>query len=97
VIFNNMYSAEEAWACGNDAVALHTDHQVTGLGLGWVGTQTDMDFFKDLKSEIKDQCEKLGKVESIGVFEDNPDGIIAIQFKEPEAVVACIAVSHSIT
>ena len=64
---------------------------------GWVGTQTDMDFFKDLKSEIKDQCEKLGKVESIGVFEDNPDGIIAIQFKEPEAVVACIAVCHSIT
>jgi hypothetical protein len=34
-----------------------------------LGTQTNADFFSDLKKEILEEVEKIGPVESINIFE----------------------------
>jgi len=47
-------------------------------------------FFTDLEEEIKDECEKLGDVGKVKIFEHNPDGVIAVKFADHYAAERCV-------
>jgi len=48
-------------------------------------------FFEDLKRDILEECEaKLGPVHRITIFENHPQGVVQIKFKEAAAAEGCI-------
>jgi len=53
---------------------------------------TDLAFYTDLRADVRDECEKLGPVESVHVFEGSPDGVVAIKFRDWLGADRCIRV-----
>jgi HIV Tat-specific factor 1 len=51
---------------------------------------TDLAFYTDLRADVRDECEKLGPVESVHVFEGSPDGVVAIKFRDWLGADRCI-------
>jgi HIV Tat-specific factor 1 len=47
-------------------------------------------FEPSLKSDIRDEGEKFGKIEKIRVFKKNPEGVIQIRFSNATAAKACV-------
>jgi len=53
--------------------------------------ETEPSFYDDLKIEVGVEVEKkAGPIEKITVFERNPEGAIAIKFKDPASALKCI-------
>lgn len=53
----------------------------------------DENFVSDLQQDIQLECEeKLGPVQRIEVFQNNPNGVVLIKFKTGAAAEACIQV-----
>ncbi|KAJ3045434.1 hypothetical protein HDV00_010304 [Rhizophlyctis rosea] len=44
----------------------------------------------DLKAEVRDECEKLGEVTNVNLYDLEEDGIMTVRFKEPESAVLCM-------
>ncbi|KAK2595236.1 hypothetical protein QQS21_007023 [Conoideocrella luteorostrata] len=48
----------------------------------------------DIKEDIRDECSKLGTVTSVVLYDEEPDGIVSVRFKDAESTVACIKLMH---
>lgn len=44
----------------------------------------------DIKEDIREECEKLGEVTNVQLFDKEPDGVATVKFKTPEAAEACV-------
>ncbi|GAA5863572.1 hypothetical protein JCM8547_007288 [Rhodosporidiobolus lusitaniae] len=44
----------------------------------------------DLKEDVRDECEKLGEVTNVTLYDKEEDGIITVRFKDDIAAQACI-------
>ncbi|KAI9228434.1 MAG: hypothetical protein DHS80DRAFT_30834 [Piptocephalis tieghemiana] len=44
----------------------------------------------DLKEDIQAECEKLGEVTGVTVYDQMEDGVCSVRFKTPEAALACV-------
>ncbi|KAL9641482.1 hypothetical protein ABK040_013407 [Willaertia magna] len=51
---------------------------------------TDPLFADDLKEEIKEECNKVGHVEKVKVYSENPEGVVEIRFKSPLHAKDCV-------
>lgn len=45
----------------------------------------------ELKDEVRDECEKLGEVTNVILYDKSDEGVVSVRFKEIEAAQACIA------
>jgi hypothetical protein len=52
----------------------------------------NVDDKKALAEEIEAEVAKIGEVEKVTVFENNPEGPVAVKFKEASAAEECIQV-----
>lgn len=48
----------------------------------------------EIKEDIRDECAKLGTVTSVVLFDEEPDGIVSVRFKDTESAAACIQLMH---
>jgi HIV Tat-specific factor 1 len=48
----------------------------------------------DLKEDVRDECEKLGKVTNVTLYDTHPDGVISIRFHDGESAKACVMVCN---
>jgi len=44
----------------------------------------------ELQLDIMEECEKLGKVEKVQVFDKNPEGIVLVKFEDSKAADKCL-------
>ncbi|KAL3962108.1 hypothetical protein ACCO45_003631 [Purpureocillium lilacinum] len=44
----------------------------------------------EIKEDVRDECSKLGTVTSVVLYDQEPEGIVTVKFKEPEAALRCI-------
>ncbi|KAI5819849.1 nuclear mRNA splicing factor-associated protein [Pyronema omphalodes] len=44
----------------------------------------------DLKEDIREECEKLGEVTNVVLYDQEEDGVVTVRFKEPAAAMACV-------
>eukprot|EP01133_Synstelium_polycarpum_P016141 gene16141-19206_t len=56
-----------------------------------VESWTNINFFDELKEDLDDGCQRCGEIQSITIFERNPDGVATIKFKDQEAADKCVA------
>lgn len=58
-------------------------------------SQQEENYFRDLELDIKDECEtKLGPIQRLKIFENNPQGVILIKFKNSTSADECIKVKN---
>ncbi|KOS16633.1 Splicing factor U2AF-associated protein 2 [Escovopsis weberi] len=48
----------------------------------------------EIKEDIRDECSKLGAVTNVVLYDLEPEGIVAVRFKDVEAAEACIQLMH---
>lgn len=48
----------------------------------------------DIKEDIREECEKLGEITNVVLYDQEPDGVVTVRFKDPQAAQACVSVSH---
>ncbi|KAG1457138.1 hypothetical protein G6F56_006674 [Rhizopus delemar] len=62
-------------------------------------TQQELDddptLLLELKEDVRDECEKLGEVTNVILYDKSPGGIISVRFKEKESAEACIALMNN--
>lgn len=44
----------------------------------------------EIKEDIREECEKLGEVTNVVLYDLEPQGIVAVKFKRPESADACV-------
>lgn len=49
----------------------------------------------DLKEEIREECEKLGEVSNVILYDLEEDGVVIVRFKDVEAANQCVSVCQS--
>jgi len=47
-------------------------------------------FFDEVKEDIRAECQKLGDVASVKIFQRNPEGVVAVKFKDHESATKCL-------
>ena len=55
--------------------------------------QQEDGYFRELELDIKEECAKLGSIQRMKIFENNPLGVILIKFKNSNAADECIKVT----
>lgn len=48
----------------------------------------------EIKEDIREECAKLGTVTSVVLYDREPEGIVTVRFKEPEAAERCVALMN---
>jgi len=49
----------------------------------------------DLKEDIREECEKLGDVTNVVLYDKEEDGIVSVRFANAESAKACVGVHIS--
>ncbi|MBE3044507.1 hypothetical protein IMZ48_18450 [Candidatus Bathyarchaeota archaeon] len=44
----------------------------------------------EIKEDTREECEKLGEVTNVVLYDLEPEGIVAVKFRKPEAAEACV-------
>ena len=44
----------------------------------------------EIKEDVREECEKLGEVTNVVLYDLEEDGVISVKFRRPEAAEACI-------
>lgn len=44
----------------------------------------------EIKEDIREECEKLGEVTNVVLYDLEPQGVVSVKFKKPEAADACV-------
>ncbi|KAI8988932.1 hypothetical protein BDB01DRAFT_757675 [Pilobolus umbonatus] len=62
-------------------------------------TQEELDadptLLLELKEDVREECEKLGEVTNVILYDKSPGGIISVRFKELESAAACIKLMNN--
>jgi HIV Tat-specific factor 1 len=48
----------------------------------------------EIKEDIREECAKLGTVTNVVLFDQEPEGIVSVKFKDAESALACINLMH---
>ncbi|KAI0051899.1 hypothetical protein FA95DRAFT_1484447 [Auriscalpium vulgare] len=54
----------------------------------------DLSLLLDLKEDVREECETLGEVTNVVLYDKEPDGIMTVKFREPLSAQACILKMH---
>ncbi|KAG1609010.1 hypothetical protein G6F46_011120 [Rhizopus delemar] len=62
-------------------------------------TQEELDedptLLLELKEDVRDECEKLGEVTNVILYDKSPGGVISVRFKEKESAEACVTLMNN--
>ncbi|CAG8802330.1 22886_t:CDS:2, partial [Gigaspora margarita] len=52
--------------------------------------ENDVSLILDLKEDIREECQKLGEVTNVVLYDKESDGIVSVKFKDPLSAEACV-------
>ncbi|KAI0630200.1 hypothetical protein C8Q77DRAFT_247934 [Trametes polyzona] len=55
--------------------------------------EEDSSLLLDLKDDVREECSTLGEVTNVVLYDEEPDGIMTVKFKDPLSAQACVLVS----
>ncbi|KAI0066108.1 hypothetical protein BV25DRAFT_1797157 [Artomyces pyxidatus] len=56
--------------------------------------EEDMSLLLDLKEDVREECETLGEVTNVVLYDKEPDGVMTVKFRDPLSAQACIFKMH---
>lgn len=51
---------------------------------------SDPSLISDLEADVAEECSKFGAIERLRVYENNPEGVVMVKFKDRESGLKCI-------
>lgn len=51
----------------------------------------------DLKQDIREECEKLGGVTNVILYDAEDDGVVSVKFANADSAKACIQVTSGVS
>ncbi|UPR04882.1 splicing factor U2AF-associated protein [Chloropicon primus] len=59
------------------------------------GEQSEETFFRELEQDIREECAtKCGEVKKVKIYRYNPQGVVSVCFKLPQAAAKCVSIMH---
>ncbi|KAI7821864.1 hypothetical protein BC939DRAFT_454716 [Gamsiella multidivaricata] len=52
--------------------------------------EADPSLLLDLKEDIREECEKLGEVTNVIIYDHHPEGVVSVRFKDKESAILCV-------
>ncbi|KAH8828455.1 hypothetical protein DL96DRAFT_1669516 [Flagelloscypha sp. PMI_526] len=52
--------------------------------------EEDATLLLDLKEDVREECENLGEVTNVVLYDQEPDGIMTVKFRDPISAQACV-------
>ncbi|EJD03292.1 uncharacterized protein FOMMEDRAFT_85466 [Fomitiporia mediterranea MF3/22] len=52
--------------------------------------QEDASLILDLKEDVREECSQLGEVTNVVLYDEEPDGVMTVKFREPISAQACV-------
>ena len=83
-----LYDQEKELAWEEEEEQLHVI--VTGVFTLNEANEGGFEFFDELKGELLEEFEKLGKVKNLKIFEHNPLGVVAVKYEKPKGALRCV-------
>ncbi|KAI0315475.1 hypothetical protein OF83DRAFT_353516 [Amylostereum chailletii] len=56
--------------------------------------EEDASLMLDLKEDVREECEMLGDVTNVVLYDREPDGVMTVKFREPLSAQACVVKMH---
>ncbi|KAG0029351.1 hypothetical protein BGZ81_003869 [Podila clonocystis] len=56
--------------------------------------EADPTLLLDLKEDIREECEKVGEVTNVIIYDQHPDGVVSVRFKDKESALLCVKLMH---
>ncbi|EMD37555.1 hypothetical protein CERSUDRAFT_73425 [Gelatoporia subvermispora B] len=56
--------------------------------------EEDPSLLLDLKEDVREECETLGDVTNVVLYDQEPDGVMTVKFRDPLSAQACIIKMH---
>lgn len=79
-------SSELSWEEDENRVVI-LKHMFSPEEVDWTNAPP---FFRELEVEIWQECAKYGEIEVLKIFENHPDGVVAIKYKDSRGAQDCI-------
>lgn len=54
--------------------------------------EKDPSLLLDLKQDVREECEKLGKITNVVLYDLEPDGVMSVKFKDVSTAALCAQV-----
>ncbi|KAG9063561.1 hypothetical protein KI688_004446 [Linnemannia hyalina] len=52
--------------------------------------EADPTLLLDLKEDIREECEKVGEVTNVIIYDHHPDGVVSVRYKDKESADLCV-------
>ncbi|KAI0675135.1 hypothetical protein C8Q78DRAFT_966068 [Trametes maxima] len=52
--------------------------------------EEDTSLLLDLKEDVRDECSSLGEVTNVVLYDEEPEGVMTVKFKDPLSAQACV-------
>ncbi|KAG0043461.1 hypothetical protein BGZ83_011391 [Gryganskiella cystojenkinii] len=52
--------------------------------------EADPSLLLDLKEDIREECEKVGEVTNVIIYDHRPDGVVSVRYKDKESAELCV-------
>ncbi|KAF9288603.1 hypothetical protein BGZ68_010903 [Mortierella alpina] len=52
--------------------------------------EADPTLLLDLKEDIREECEKVGEVTNVIIYDHHPEGVVSVRFKDKESAELCV-------
>ncbi|KAF9335531.1 hypothetical protein BG006_011302 [Podila minutissima] len=52
--------------------------------------EADPTLLLDLKEDIREECEKVGEVTNVIIYDQHPEGVVSVRFKDKESALLCV-------
>jgi len=56
--------------------------------------EEDATLLLDLKDDVREECSNLGDVTNVVIYDEEPEGIMTVKFRDPISAQACILKMH---
>lgn len=52
--------------------------------------EADPTLLLDLKEDIREECEKVGEVTNVIIYDQHPEGVVSVRYKDKESAELCV-------
>lgn len=90
---NRMHNKVNDWDSSGDEAPSGPSAQARSVVLKKMFTLAELDedpsLFLDLKQDVREECETLGDVTNVVLWDKEPEGIMTVRFRDPAVARAC--------
>lgn len=87
VVLKGLFTLEELKV--SSPIRLYGNADLVRLTLA---IQEDVEAILDIKEDVRNECNKIGEVTNVVLYDLEPEGVVTVKFAQPEDAQTCVTV-----